>query len=454
MNKVSLGLCLILGSLMCGVAGAKAAPLPTPKPNTPIKHLVVLMQQNRTFDHYFGTYPGADGIPSDVCLPFSTTKPEADACVKPYYLGDGQSADLSHTSTIFWRQFNGGAMNGFVHALRLRKQDGALSMGHYDDRELPYYWNLADEFVLFDRFFSSAHTGSLWNRTFWVAGQALGEENRIPKAGFGDVPTIFDRLEAKGISWKFYINNYNPQLNYRMLQNSPFLHPQVQWVPLLSFDRFIDDPKLSSHIVDMSEYFKDLNNGTLPAVSYMLALGATEQPPAQPEPGQRFVRKTLQALIQSKAWRSSAFVLTYDDWGGWYDHVLPPQVDAYGYGFRVPALLVSPYAKRGYIDSTTLDFTSILKFIEQNYDLEPLATRDAQANSLDSAFDFTQAPRAAEFFSFSRAESKTRPKPRIGMIYATYGTGIGLALAVFLFAAVRARPDARRNLRNRPLGLR
>lgn len=444
---------VLLCSLALGVGSAAKAPLQNPEPNTPIKHLVVLMQQNRTFDHYFGTYPGADGIPDGVCMPFKVSEPEAE-CVKPYYLGDGQSADLSHNPTIFGRQFNDGDMNGFVHALRLRKQDGALAMGHYDDRDLPYYWNLADEFVLFDRFFSSAHAGSIWNRTFWVAGQAAGEEHRIPKEGFGDMLTIFDRLEEKGVSWKFYVNNYNPQLNYRMLRNSPFLHPQVQWVPLLSMDRFIDDPELSSHIVDMSEYFKDLNRGTLPAVSYMLALGATEHPPAQPEPGQRFVRKTLQALIQSKAWSSSAFMLTYDDWGGWYDHVPPPQVDEYGYGFRVPALLVSPYAKRGYIDSTTLDFTSILRFIEQNYDLEPLATRDAQANSLEGAFDFTRPPRAAEFYSFSRDESKTRPKPRIGMIYATYGTVITLALAVFAFATVRARPESRRDVRKKAMGLR
>ncbi|CAA9570688.1 MAG: Acid phosphatase [uncultured Truepera sp.] len=432
---------LACGLLMLGLGSfslAGAQPPADPKPNTPIKHLVVLMQQNRTFDHYFGSYPGSDGPPPGVCMPFNSRQPDAGECVKPYYLGDDQSADLAHNPEIFGRQFNGGAMNGFVHALRLRKQDGALSMAYYDDRDLPYYWNLADEFVLFDRFFSSAHAGSIWNRLFWVAGQVTGEEHRIPKEGFGDLPTIFDRLQEKGVSWKFYVNNYDPQLNYRNLKDSPFLHPQVQWVPLLSFDRFIDDPKLSSHIVDMSEYFEDLRNGTLHAVSYMLALGATEHPPAHPEKGQRFVRKVLQPLISSEMWNSSAFILTYDDWGGWYDHVPPPQVDRYGYGFRVPTLLVSPYAKRGYVDSTVLDSTSILKFIEQNYGLKPLATRDARANSIAGAFDFTNPPREAEFFSFSRETAQEKAAPRIEMIYATYGGAVAVAVAVGFFASVRS----------------
>ncbi|MDW8005550.1 MAG: alkaline phosphatase family protein, partial [Thermomicrobium sp.] len=109
--------------------------------------------------------------------------------------------------------------------------------------------------------------------------------------------------------------------------------------------------------------------------------------------GQRFVRSLIQALMRSPYWWNSAFLVTYDDWGGWYDHVPPPQVDEYGYGFRVPAFLVSPYAKRGYIDSTTYDFTSILKFIEENWDLQPLAERDARATSITNAFDFDQPPR-------------------------------------------------------------
>ena len=122
--------------------------------------------------------------------------------------------------------------------------------------------------------------------------------------------------------------------------------------------------------------------GTLPAVSYIVPAGASEHPPGRIQAGERFVRSLLNALASSSSWKDSAFTWTYDDWGGWYDHVKPPQVDRYGYGFRAPALLVSAYARRGHVDHTQLDFTSILKFIEENWNLKPLAARDAAANSL------------------------------------------------------------------------
>ena len=393
------------------------------------------MQQSHTFDNYFGMYPGADGLSANTCIP-TDADPATPECVEPYNIGRGTTANLRQSPEVFWSQYNQGRMNGFVRTLNRRNQDGSLAMGYYGSDDMSYYWNLADQFVLFDRFFSSAHAGSIQNRMFWVAGQAGSEEGRIPENGFGDVPTIFDRLEAQGISWKFYINNYDPQRNYRTMKDSLVLYPQVQWVPLLGFDRFIDDPKLASHIVDLDEFYDDLRNGTLPAVSYMLGLGATEQPPAYPEKGQRFVRKILQPLIQSEAWSSSAFLLTYDDWGGWYDHVPPPQVDAYGYGFRVPALLVSAYAKRGFVDSTTLDFTSILKFIEENYGLEPLASRDAQANSLMNAFDFSRPPRPAEFISFARSGGEIEAGTRRSVIYLTYTAAFVVALAVMLVAVL------------------
>ena len=164
----------------------------------------------------------------------------------------------------------------------------------------------------------------------------------------------------------------------------------------------LDDPDLSSRIVDLDEYYTDLQNGTLPAVSYVLLLGATEHPISDARLGQRKNKNMIQALMQSDAWNSSAFLITYDDWGGWYDHVPPPQVDEYGYGFRVPALLVSPYARKGHIDHTQLDHTSILKFIESNWDIPALAERDARANNFLSAFDFSSPPRDAVFVTSIR----------------------------------------------------
>ena len=149
----------------------------------------------------------------------------------------------------------------------------------------------------------------------------------------------------------------------------------------------------------LSQYYKDLANGTLPAVSYIAPSGASEHPPGSVQSGMRFVRTVINNLMASPSWKSSAFLLSYDDWGGWYDHVRPPQIDGFGYGFRVPAILVSPYARRGYVDHTTLDFTSGLKFIEENWGLAPMTRRDATATSIAGAFDFNQAPRRSAHHS-------------------------------------------------------
>ena len=404
-----------------------------PKPNTPIEHFIVVMQQNHTFDNYFGSYPGANGIPKGVCMPILLSN-EKGSCVAPFKITNEAISDLSHSDAIFSKQFQDGKMNGFVDALNGLNQNGNLAMGHYDGQDIPYYWNLADEFVLFDNYFSSAHTGSITNRMFWVSGRAGKEYNRIPDGGFGDIPTIFDKLQARGISWKFYIRNYNPEFNYRKLKELDYLPPQIQWVPLLSFDRFLDDPELSSRIVDFSQYYKDLENGTLPAVSYVLLLGATEHPISDPSLGQQVTQTMLQTLMQSSSWQSSAFLLTYDDWGGWYDHVAPPQIDARGYGFRVPSLLVSPYARKGHVDHTLLDHTSILKFIEENWNIPPLAERDAKANNLTSAFDFSSGPRPPVFIPATREVPEPRIEPRRIVIYAAYGAAMLFASMVLIRA--------------------
>ena len=140
--------------------------------------------------------------------------------------------------------------------------------------------------------------------------------------------------------------------------------------------------------------------------------------------------------MQSDSWDSSAFFLTYDDWGGWYDHVPPPQIDERGYGFRVPSLLVSPYARKGRIDHTLLDHTSILKFIEENWSIPPLAERDAKANNFTSAFDFSGSPRAPVFISSTREQPAPRIEPRRIVIYAAYGAAMLFAFIILARAAM------------------
>ncbi len=408
---------------------------------TPIKHYVVLMQENHTFDNYFGTYPGADGIPEDVCMPRNPKKPKR-GCVEPFPIRGRAVVDLEHREATHESQYRGGAMDGFVFALRAAGKDAETTMGYYDDRDLPYYWNVADEYVLFDRFFSSASGGSIENHMYWIAGvpgREPGESSQIPAEGWSDIPTIFDRLEDAGISWKFYVQNYNPRITIATPEIGD-RGAQIVWNPLLAYPRYINDPKLFGKIVDLPEYFEDLANDTLPSVAFIVPSGASEHPPGSIQAGERFVRTLITGLMTSDSWDSSAFMWTYDDWGGWYDHVPPPSVDEFGYGFRVPALLVSPYAKRGHIDSTELDFTSPLKFIQENWGIEPLAERDRNANNFLDAFDFEQPARAPVLLSAERA-SEEEFVPRRPIIYAAYGSAIGLPLLLVGVALVTRRRD-------------
>lgn len=420
--------------------------------STPVEHVIVLMQENHSFDNYFGTYPGADGIPADTCMPVDPLDAASSACITPFHLGDNEVDldDPDHSSATFKLQYNEGKMDGFVHALNLRNQDGRLAMAYYDERELPYHWNVAEEYVLFDRFFSSAAGGSFINHLYWIAAAPDKAEGLSLQEHLAQTPTIFERLQEKGLSWKFYIQNYEPELNYRTLQDyPPNRQSQVIWAPLLAMDRFLDDLELNRRIVDLSEYYEDLANGTLPNVAYMVPSGPSEHPPSNVRSGQRFIKSLIQSLMQSRYWDTSAFIWTYDDWGGWFDHVPPPPVDAYGYGFRVPALLVSAYAKRGHIESATLDYTSILKFIEDNWSLEPLAERDANATSISGAFDFTAPPRPAAFLPFERISREVKPQPDRTVIYLTYGGGLAFALSIIGLALWRSRNDLRPSLEMR-----
>ena len=425
--------------LLFGMLSPAPVAAADPPAKTPIKHLLMLLQENHSFDNYFGTYAGADGIPADTCMPFDPVQ-ESLGCVAPFHLGDLPISDLLHTRETFVGQYRAGRMNGFVsqHLAEggLHSQEAArLTMGYYDDRDIPFYWDVARNYVLFDRFFSSAAAGSFTNHMYWVTG-GPGDPNRDspPTEGFGyDVPTIFDRLDEAGISWKFYVQNYDPSVNYRTLADAGDKAAQAVVVPLLNFNRFLDDPRLFAHIVDMEEYYTDLRDGTLPTVAYMAPLGSSEDPPGSIQAGQRFVETIVNGLMRSDYWDSSAFLLAYGGWGGWYDHVKPTQVDAHGYGFRVPALLVSAYARQGAIDSTTLDYTSVLKFIEANWHLRPLADRDAAATSIVSAFDFTKPPRPPAFLSVGSG-SGPRVEPNRAVLYAAYAAAVVLALLLLLWA--------------------
>jgi phospholipase C len=427
---------VLLSLIMLTLGAVLTAPIAQGAAPVPIEHVIVLMQENHSFDNYFGIYPGADGFDPATCVPVDPDGVGRTSCIKPFYLAGRTIEPLNYDARAHQRQARGGSMNGFVDAFRQVGKDGTLAMGYYDERDLPFYWNLADDYVLFDRFFSAAPSGSIANRMFWVSGVPGSGDNRIPSQGWGDIPTIFDQLEERGVSWKFYVQNYDPAINVRSMARGE-VAPQVARVPLLAFSRFLDNPKLASHIVDLDEYKEDLRRGSLPAVAYIAPAAASERPPGSIQAGQRFVKGLLNELMRSDAWYRSAFFLTYDDTGGWYDHVAPPQAGSDSYGFRVPALLVSPYARKGYIESTTLDSTAILKFIEDLHGLAPLSSRDAGANSLLAAFDFAQPPRAPAFVPFTRG-AITKPEPRRDVIYICYSAALVIAGLIIGGAALSA----------------
>jgi phospholipase C len=437
MKRLVLAACIGVLSLWLPSGIVRAA-----GPATPLEHLVVLMQENHTFDNYFGTYPGADGIPAGVCMPVDPAAPDGE-CIAPFHLGDLNVTldDPDHSNTTSVLQYDGAKMDGFVYALDQKNQDGRLAMMYYDGSDVPYYWNLADQYVLFDRWFSSFAGPSFTNHVYWVTGR--GPDPNPAIQNLDAFPSIFDELEAAGVSWKFYVQNYEPGLNYRTLYNYPAdRSAQVVWNPLLSYDRFLDDPELNSHIVDLEQYYTDLQNGTLPAVAYIAPSGPSEHPPGSILSGQRFVRSLVQAMMRSSAWDSSALLVTYDDWGGWYDHVTPPQVDAYGYGFRVPAFMVGGYVRQGYIDSLTLDHTSILKFIEENWGVAPLQSRDAAANSFVGAFDFTKPPRTPVIFGMERTTASLGQGAHREVIYVAYAIAVLLVIGAIALAAMRRRRES------------
>jgi phospholipase C len=430
--------CAIALAALTAAFAAPASVAARTVPTTPIRHIVVLMQENHSFDNYFGTYPGADGPPAGTCLPKSFQN-SALGCSSPAHVGGHAVLGLGNNPALFAAQLHGGKMDGFAAAYRVGRGLAGLPrpLGYYDARDLPYAWNLAARYVLFDHFFSSAGGGSVWNHMFAISATPGNRAaDQLPPGGFPDTPTIFDRLESAGIPWRYYVNDYDPTYTIASPGRGARTSQLLQ-VPLLAMPRFVQSPQLASNIVDMKQFFQDAQAGRLPAVSYIAPGGVSEHPPGKLVAGQTFVRSVVNELMRSPDWKSTAFVLTYDSWGGWYDHVRPPVVDRYGYGFRVPTLLVSPYAKPGAIDHQTLDFTSILRFIEDNWRLAPLASRDANARSIASAFDFSAPPRAPAFVSMTRtlppaATAHTR------VVYWAYGGAVMLAL-VLIAAALATR---------------
>jgi len=332
-------------------ASPTPAPTPTatPIPGSQIKHIVVFMKENHTFDNLFGLFPGANGVATGA------------RC------SDQLPTDLSH-----------------LHAAALA---GATPLGHcqYMETDIPNYWAYARHYTLCDNFFTDVMGPSPANHLMFLAAQApfvdyppgfTNEAGWSCPGSCWDFPTIFDRLTSKGLSWRnYWAFPWSDTAMIAHLANSPYNVPYEQ-------------------------FLTDAAAGKLPHLAFVKTAQATsDHPPNSITVGENYQVREINAIIQGGLWESTAIFITWDDWGGFYDHVRPPVVELwtdgtpFRYGPRVPLLVLGGYARAGYVSHTLGSFVSLTRFVERVFDLEPLTFRDAQANDMLDCFDFTEPPR-------------------------------------------------------------
>jgi phospholipase C len=416
-----------------------------------IRHVIVIMQENRSFDSYFGTYPGADGIPMQdgrptVCVP----DPQIHRCVRPFHDPSLINEGGPHGYRDAVADINGGRMDRFVvsalegrHGFCKRNSfnpDCTQSVGRrgqpdavgwHDAREIPNYWAYAHRFVLQDHMFEPVQSWSLPSHLAMVSGWSascpvpddvqrcrtdLYQRPQERKERAGD-PTPYQwtdityLLHQAGVSWSYYVApgtqpDCEDDAMFCASERQGVGTPEI-WNPLPEFQTVHQDGQLGN-IQSVREFFAAARTGSLPAVSWVVPNGmVSEHPPASIGPGQAWVTRLVNAVMAGPDWTSSAIFLAWDDWGGFYDHVVPPVVDGAGYGLRVPGLVISPYARPGFIDHQTLSFDAYLKFIEDDFlggrRLDPATdgrpdprpdVREAAPvlGNLRAEFDFSQAP--------------------------------------------------------------
>ncbi len=345
------GLALDAGALAIN----KALAIRSAADATPINHVLIACQENHTFDQYFGYYPraGKFGVPANYSQPDGK-----GGSVQPYHFSFPISNNPSHSWQDIHSEWDNGAMDGFYTT------DGSTAMGYYDGSDLSYYYGLADSFTLCGNYFCYMLGPSTPNRLALWAATAGGNTTNSIDRGSLDWPAIVDVLDAHNISWKCY--------NLGIGTGTSLEDFNV----LVYFKRWQNDSRLQ---FKEDDYYSDLKAGTLPQVSFLITEAlVSEHPPADIQMGQDKMSDVINALMQSSLWTSSALFFTYDEGGGFFDHVAPPKVDAYGMGFRVPMLVVSPWARRGYISSQLYEHSSVLKFIERRFGLPALASVNHQ----------------------------------------------------------------------------
>ncbi len=420
-----------------------------------IKHIIIIEQENRSLDSYFGTFPGADGIPMQngvptVCVPVPT-----GGCQAPYHDTADVNGGGPHGARNARLDVDGGKMDGFIaEATNAKKGCGgnvdnpACSnsatpdvMGYHTAAEIPNYWTYAKDFVLDDHMFEPVASWSLPDHLYLVSGWSARCSSPSPSSctnsivgpytpaqmqryvdqaidtGTADITNAWTDitwlLYNKHVSWAYYVQTGDqPDCDNDSAVTCPpvaqsYLTPGI-WNPLPVFEDVQQDHQLRN-VQPLNNYFASAKAGTLPSVMWVTPSQAdSEHPPGSVHQGQAYVTAVINAAMKSRDWDSTAIFLQWDDWGGFYDNVVPPPVDQNGYGLRVPAMVISPYAKAGYIDHQTLSSDAYLKFIEDDFlggsrlnpktdkrpDPRPDVREDVKilGNMVDD-FDFDQAPR-------------------------------------------------------------
>jgi len=449
---------IAVAALAVGTARLFAAPgeaSAKPDPIHKIRHVIIIMQENRSFDSYFGTYPGADGIAMrngipTVCIP----DPAAGDCVRPYHDTQDANAGGPHGADAADQSIDGGKMDGFIKVAESAKTFGGCPtniptcsakgreravMGYHTASEIPNYWAYAKNFVLQDRMFENVRSWStpahLYMVSEWAAscsrtGDPLSCKPERVYYNLPDLPRDLIKkpiavrpdypwtdltflLHAHHVSWAYYVmDGFEPDC----LDNASScnLKPQTArtpglWNPLPSFTDVKQDGELGN-IKDTTQFFTDVKSGNLPSVVWLTPSNRySDHPPGLVSAGQAYVTGVVNAVMRSKYWDSTAIFLSWDDWGGFYDHVPPPDVNFFGYGLRVPGIVISAYARRGYIDHQTLSHDAYVKFIEDDFLAgqrldpatdgrpDPRATVPENASILGDLrrdFDFAHKPRA------------------------------------------------------------
>jgi phospholipase C len=385
-------------TLLTALLTACAAPNPH---HLPIDHIVVVMQENRSADHYLGHLNALQ--PGYVAEP-NTGNPDplnpSNPPILPFHQTNYcESHDTNHSWNGSHQEWNNGAMDGFTAANSSNSPNadpadprGARAMGYYDQTDLPFYYGLYSTFATNDRYFQSVLSQTFPNRLYLYAGTSFGV---IRNDSFvATQRSVFELFDEGHVSWKIYTDQY--PLSFGSL-----------------LFKYVND-RAADHVFPLSQYYSDAAAGTLPNVSYVdpkfLAsprVQSDEHPPANVQVGQKFVSDVVHGLMASPNWPTSALFLTYDEHGGYYDHVPPPAApvpdnippnlnagDTPGafdrYGFRVPAVVVSPFAKPHYVSHVVDDHTSILRFMELRFGLPALTNRDLNADPMLDMFDFSK----------------------------------------------------------------